>query len=144
LRTMADDELFEIGSHTVTHIDLSRPWDDDRIRQELVDSKAALEKIVGRPIPRFAFPYGSLAHCPDPALRLPPEARYERIYSFFGGKNKVTPNEPPGYVLQRICPIYEDSEFVRACLENYRGRHTSLPFMSSGPRLSRDFHPTFF
>jgi peptidoglycan/xylan/chitin deacetylase (PgdA/CDA1 family) len=144
LRAMAGNELFEIGSHTVSHIDLSRDWDDARVRQELSESKTSLEQTTGRPVTRFAFPYGSRAHCRVPWIRIARECGYTRVYSFFGGRNRLTPGASPGYVLQRICPTYEDPDFVRACLENYRGRDTSIPVLSRKPALSVDFHPTRF
>lgn len=144
LRSMADSGLFEIGSHTVTHIDLSKPWEDDVIRKELVDSKAALEKMLGRPVPRFAFPFGQHEHCHTRAIELAREAGYERVYSFFGGRNRVQRSGDVGFVLQRICPVYDDPAFVRACLANYRGRRTRLPLVGKSPRLTPAFHPTYF
>jgi peptidoglycan/xylan/chitin deacetylase (PgdA/CDA1 family) len=49
----------EIGSHSVDHArlpNLSR----ERVRAELVESKAALERRLGAPIDLFAYPYNSL------------------------------------------------------------------------------------
>lgn len=144
LRGMAETGLFEIGSHTVSHMDLSKDWTDAEIRRELADSKASLEKVTGRPVTRFAFPFGQWRHCRPQPIRVAREVGYERLYSFFGGRNRLTSSAPTGYVLQRICPIYEDIDFVRACLENYRGRRTRLPLVGRGPALTTDFHPTYF
>ena len=54
----------DVGSHSVTHADLTRV-DRDQIRRELVDSKAALEEIIERPVVDFCYPY---AHH-DPTAR---------------------------------------------------------------------------
>jgi peptidoglycan/xylan/chitin deacetylase (PgdA/CDA1 family) len=47
----------DIGSHTVTH-----PWlprlDHDEVKRELVDSRHALEDLLGRPISSLAYPTG--------------------------------------------------------------------------------------
>lgn len=49
----------EIGSHSVDHARLSdlRP---DRVREELVDSKRALEEHLGAPVDLFAYPFNAV------------------------------------------------------------------------------------
>lgn len=48
----------EIGSHTVSHVRLTEA-DDARLMQELVDSKVALEEMLGNAVNSFAYPYGA-------------------------------------------------------------------------------------
>ena len=48
----------EIGSHTVNHVRLTEV-DDMRLMQELTESKAALEDLLGSPVGSFAYPYGA-------------------------------------------------------------------------------------
>ncbi|MDP2265874.1 MAG: polysaccharide deacetylase family protein, partial [Thiobacillus sp.] len=45
----------EIGSHTVSHVRLTEV-DDVRLMQELVDSKVALEEMLGNAVNSFAYP----------------------------------------------------------------------------------------
>jgi peptidoglycan/xylan/chitin deacetylase (PgdA/CDA1 family) len=52
------DEGFEIGSHTLTHPHLSRA-DDHQVQRELVGSRRRLEEMIGRPVTRLSYPYGS-------------------------------------------------------------------------------------
>lgn len=47
----------DVGSHTMSHPDLRTLADDD-LAAELGESKAAIEKITGRPCRTFAYPYG--------------------------------------------------------------------------------------
>jgi peptidoglycan/xylan/chitin deacetylase (PgdA/CDA1 family) len=47
----------ELGSHTMSHPDLRKLSDQD-LASELEESKAAIEKITGRPCRTFAYPYG--------------------------------------------------------------------------------------
>lgn len=55
----------EIGSHTVSHVRLTGV-DDGRLMQELADSRAALEDLLGAPVGSFAYPYGAWdARCAD-------------------------------------------------------------------------------
>jgi len=48
----------EIGSHGVRHLRLPA-LDDDALKQELTESKATLETILGTPVGSFAYPYGA-------------------------------------------------------------------------------------
>jgi peptidoglycan/xylan/chitin deacetylase (PgdA/CDA1 family) len=57
LREMRDSGM-EIGSHTVNHVHLPET-DDTHLLQELTESKAMLEAILGHPISSFAYPYGA-------------------------------------------------------------------------------------
>ena len=54
----------EIGSHTMTHPDLSRTHEEG-VRQELADSKSRIEEVIGRPVTALAYPYGGV----DPSVR---------------------------------------------------------------------------
>lgn len=57
LREMQESGM-EIGSHTVNHVRLTEV-DDVRLAQELSDSRAELEKMLGNAINSFAYPYGA-------------------------------------------------------------------------------------
>jgi peptidoglycan/xylan/chitin deacetylase (PgdA/CDA1 family) len=52
-----DTGLVSIGSHTVSHADLSA-LSSRQAREELDRSRTALEAILGRKVGMFAFPYG--------------------------------------------------------------------------------------
>lgn len=57
-RHMAACELIELGAHTVNHPCLSAlPLKEQRA--EILESKRALEKQIGRPVTSFAYPYGT-------------------------------------------------------------------------------------
>lgn len=49
----------EIGSHGLTHIDLTRA-DDLRLKAETVESRAALEELTGGEVTGFCYPYGTV------------------------------------------------------------------------------------
>lgn len=64
LRTMQEAGM-EIGSHTVSHLRLTET-DDARLMQELTQSKADLENLLGRAVGSFAYPYGAWdSRCAD-------------------------------------------------------------------------------
>lgn len=58
LRELASDPLFTIASHAVHHVDLAGQ-DEELQRSELVDSKRALEEVLGAPVDHLAYPSGS-------------------------------------------------------------------------------------
>ncbi|GGS46013.1 MULTISPECIES: polysaccharide deacetylase family protein [Streptomyces] len=49
----------EIGSHGLTHVDLTRA-DDTLLRAETAGSRAALEELTGAPVTGFCYPYGTV------------------------------------------------------------------------------------
>ena len=58
LRTLAANGV-EIGAHSVSHPILAN-IDDAQARLEMIDSKAQLEAITGRPVRYFAYPNGKV------------------------------------------------------------------------------------
>lgn len=48
----------EIGSHTVSHADLTA-LSDERVTRELRDARLRLERAVGHPVPWLAYPFGA-------------------------------------------------------------------------------------
>lgn len=47
----------QVGSHTVSHVDLTRASPSE-LRRELVESRASLEALVGHPVVDFCYPAG--------------------------------------------------------------------------------------
>lgn len=58
LKQLAASPYIEIGSHTVTHSKMS-VLPAGQQKQEIVESKAALEKILNQNITLFSYPYGT-------------------------------------------------------------------------------------
>lgn len=56
VRELADDGV-QIGAHSMTHPQLDC-IDREQARDEIIQSKVALEQIVGRPVESFAYPHG--------------------------------------------------------------------------------------
>lgn len=59
LRDLAENPLFEVGGHTHSHPDLGEA---DDFAAEIVEPKQALERITGKPVRWFAYPFGSPFH----------------------------------------------------------------------------------
>ncbi|WP_093696401.1 polysaccharide deacetylase family protein [Streptomyces sp. 2231.1] len=58
IRRVADAGV-EIGSHGLTHVDLTRA-DDALLTAETTESRALLEELTGQPVTGFCYPYGTV------------------------------------------------------------------------------------
>lgn len=54
---LASDPLCTIGAHTCSHPHLDQLAEEDQ-RCEIADSKADLERLIGKTVRHFAYPYG--------------------------------------------------------------------------------------
>jgi peptidoglycan/xylan/chitin deacetylase (PgdA/CDA1 family) len=68
-------DLNEIGSHSVTHTNLSS-LSLTAQREEILRSKSELEVLLKRPITHFAYPYGGKDTYSDDTVRLVQESGY--------------------------------------------------------------------
>lgn len=95
LKTLANDPLVRIGSHTVTHPKLAAIG-KEKVARELEDSKRTLEMIIGRPVDLFSFPHGSFN---SDVLLLARNAGYKRV---FGVKPALAFEDPAEFLTGRV------------------------------------------
>jgi len=84
-----DEKVVSIGSHTVTHVDLSL-LSENEAREQLGRSKIELETLLGRPVNLFAFPYGG---CTKALTELAREAGYQRVFTIQPELARLKPDE---------------------------------------------------
>lgn len=77
---------FEIGSHTVSHLNLGEA-DETAIRQEISESLARLNQELGTRPRAFAYPWGKPANIPACGTKLLRQAGYYAAASAYGGTN---------------------------------------------------------
>ena len=75
---------FEIGSHTVNHVDLGRCSYEIAVT-ELVESKRDLEMILDKPVTLFSYPFGKKTNIRAEIIDLVRKAGYEAMFSAYGG-----------------------------------------------------------
>jgi peptidoglycan/xylan/chitin deacetylase (PgdA/CDA1 family) len=75
ISTLAQGGLLEIGSHTITHPVLSTRSAATQ-REEIRQSKAHLEEVLGHPVTSFAYPYGGQSSYTAETVRLVREAGF--------------------------------------------------------------------
>ncbi len=62
VRTIANDPLIDIGGHTISHPRL-KDLSDKEAFSEIIRNKQDLEKLTGKPVDCFAYPYGTVEAC---------------------------------------------------------------------------------
>jgi peptidoglycan/xylan/chitin deacetylase (PgdA/CDA1 family) len=75
---------FEIGSHTMNHVDLGIASSDEA-RREITGSKDRLEKELGDAVPYFTYPFGSEGQITEENRKLVEEAGFSCCLSAYGG-----------------------------------------------------------
>ncbi len=88
----------DVGAHCVTHPSL-RLLPDEEQREEICESKIFLEKIIGRNVKLFSFPFGTLTDYSMNTIRLLKESGFDKAVVGWQGSidNNVNPYELPRY-----------------------------------------------
>jgi peptidoglycan/xylan/chitin deacetylase (PgdA/CDA1 family) len=76
LRQLAADPLVAIGAHTMNHL-LLKNLPTESVREEIIEGRARLEKMLGREIEHFAFPFGGANAAGDREFKLVREAKFK-------------------------------------------------------------------
>jgi len=115
---LADGDLVEIGSHTMTHPVLSRMPVGTQ-QAEIRQSKARLEEILGREVSSFSYPYGTLSDYTPETVGIVQEAGFASACSNFSGSVQIRINryELPRYLV-RNWPGEQFAQRLREWLPN--------------------------
>lgn len=104
-----DSDLIEVGSHTLTHVILSR-CTSDVARTEIVESKERIERMLDREVTAFAYPNGMHGDFGDEHKEFLKEAGYRFAVSGEFGFNEP---DSESFDLNRIIASYDMSHFVQ-------------------------------
>jgi len=85
LLALADNPLVTIGAHTRTHPQLSS-LDGEAQRREIAGSKHDLEKLLGKEVTVFAYPFGKKTDYDRQSARLCREAGFLKAAAAFPGE----------------------------------------------------------
>lgn len=80
LERLSADGLVEIGSHTKTHPVLSQ-LPPEASREEIQGGKRSLERVLGRPVYAFAYPYGGTSDFDETTVAIVRDAGFETACS---------------------------------------------------------------
>jgi peptidoglycan/xylan/chitin deacetylase (PgdA/CDA1 family) len=96
---------FEVGAHTVNHVDLGKCTTEDA-NHEIVQCGQDLEKMIGKPVDLFSFPFGRLDNISALTRRIIQAAGYIALFSAHGGHIGPHTNS---YDIPRAGADYESS-----------------------------------
>ena len=101
---------FEIGSHGITHTAFSR-MDADEQHNELIESKIFLEKLIGKKVKSFCYPYGGKSSYNDTTLEMLCKTEYQNAISvdprdISATDTRINPFEIPRYDCNMIDKIF--------------------------------------
>jgi peptidoglycan/xylan/chitin deacetylase (PgdA/CDA1 family) len=115
---LANDNLIEIGAHTVNHPSLSSlPLKSQR--HEIVESKARLEDLVGSPVTSFAYPYGKRSDYSARTVALLQQSGFTCACSNFPG---FVSRSTDAFQIPRIqAEDWDGDEFARQLKEWFDG-----------------------
>jgi peptidoglycan/xylan/chitin deacetylase (PgdA/CDA1 family) len=122
---------FEIGSHTVTHPDLSKLGYETCL-QEMVESRRALEGLLGAPVRTFAYPFCQYG----PAALAAAKTAGFRAAVTCHGRGSWNPYELPRAMISRKDGM---AVFLLKLTELYQPLFESLPirFLRAATRATR-------
>ena len=85
LKQLASGGLIEVGAHTIDHPILATlPLDEQR--RQIRRSKQALQRMIGRPVRGFSYPYGTRSSYTPDTVEAVAEAGYQCACSNFPGR----------------------------------------------------------
>jgi peptidoglycan/xylan/chitin deacetylase (PgdA/CDA1 family) len=107
---LADGGLIEVGSHTMTHPVLAALPRAAQV-EEISDSKARLENILGRSVASFAYPYGTRNDYTDETIATVHAAGFKYACSNFAGTidRRTDPWQLPRFLVRD----WDGEEFAR-------------------------------
>ena len=85
LEELAAHPPFEIGSHTVHHVNLGRPLDEEMLAAEISEDKSRLETWTGVPARWFAYPFGGSQHVSAQAVEFVKGAGFQGAFTLVPG-----------------------------------------------------------
>ncbi|MCC6538387.1 MAG: polysaccharide deacetylase family protein [Bryobacterales bacterium] len=113
-----------LGSHTHSHPVLSQLGVDAQ-REELVRSRAVLEKNLGATIDTLAYPVGGQTSFTEDTQRLAAEAGYRAAFSYYGGTNR--PGRVTPFNLKRVGVGEQSFDRFRVAVSMHRWRASFWP-----------------
>ncbi len=105
LVNLSQKDLFEIGGHTRSHIDLGNDYLPEVLLKEITDDKLEIERMIGKQIDFFAYPFGGVKNISSTSASAIQAAGYKSAFTIlpsfwrktddllFIGRDSLTLNE---------------------------------------------------
>jgi peptidoglycan/xylan/chitin deacetylase (PgdA/CDA1 family) len=117
LREFSQHPLITIGAHTQNHPQLSSiPKEEQKL--EIAESIEALEKIIGKPIQYFAYPFGLKSDYNSHSIDILNQLKVKNSFSNFRGQfrnGSTPPHEIPRYLIRN----WNTSQFAKEVRKSF-------------------------
>ena len=113
LQEIARDGLVEIGDHTVHHVGL-KGMPLQKVTDEILESKVAIEQIIHKPVVSFAYPFGAFD---QPTLEVVKNSGFFSAMSTIPGVQQKQENN---YFLSRLRPGGRTGQVLLTWLDNQK------------------------
>lgn len=115
VKLLADDPLFTIGGHTMNHTDLGCNHSLAELEKEIKQDKNEVEKVIGKKIRFFAYPFGSTKNLHRDSISVIKKSGYVAAFTIMPSFWKQGADQ---YRIGRDSFLLEDSVGVwNACLK---------------------------
>ena len=103
LKILSENSDFEIGAHSVNHVPLSSLNIQEQ-KEEILNSKLQIEKILEEKISSFAFPYGTKEDYNEETLKIMSQSDFSLSCANYPGivKSNTNIHEIPRVVVRDI------------------------------------------
>ena len=115
LETLAREPLLTLGAHTISHCDLTGRTKAEQ-EAEIAGSKEQLEKIIGRPVEHFSYPYGL---CNDDSVAVCAENNFHSAVTCID--QPVERNSPRHRLPRFLVRNWDAADFERRLQRFFRG-----------------------
>lgn len=85
IKRLSESPLIDVGVHTVTHASLRWQTIEEQ-KREIVDSKRALEDIIGQAITLFSYPFGTKGDFSDETIKILCDNGFEKAVVGYPGE----------------------------------------------------------
>lgn len=128
------DEGFTVGGHTLNHCNLAELRDSVQLRYEIAEDKVRLERIIGRKIECFSYPFGAYHNPKINLTEVLREFGYKGAVTTLSGFNSVGSNSyllhreitdasmPLQVFRARVCGNYDAVRFIKQVPEYMKSK----------------------
>lgn len=85
LESISSNDLFDIGGHTIHHLDLGREYDSNTLKSEIIDDMKRLQDLSRSRVRWFAYPFGGRRNVCAQSKRFLIDSGYEGAFTIIPG-----------------------------------------------------------
>ena len=115
LSDLANRTLFEIGGHTIHHVDLGQIQDAALVKAEIYDDRRQLQEWTGQEVRWFAYPFGMKQHISTTAVSMLQHLQFTGACTFI--PQFVTPLTDRYFIGRDGLGLHESSTVWQAWLQ---------------------------